>query len=169
MEAYDEAEPKQRTQLKGIDPAWQELDTEFATLMVNAPCEKVVDVLKGRKGVSKGTHDLRSDAVCLDDDGWGRAVFVFQLAGHDWTQVSGPYWWLGPADLAASLSRRLRCTVLQNLGEGVYYGFNTHLRFENGKQIEDDREAEEVATELGMYIAYDAWEDDGGRVVSKRA
>ncbi len=71
--------------MRGLDPAWERLEVEVATLMVRASCEDVVDALKGRKGVAKGAVYLRIEATDLGDDDPGDAVFVFQLAGHDWT------------------------------------------------------------------------------------
>lgn len=154
---------------RGIDPTWKELDYDFATILVKASCEDVAEVLKKKKGVDNKVRDLRSRDVYLHSDDWGRAIFVFQLAGHEWTHISGADWWLTSPELAASLSKRLRSLVFQNLGEGVYLRYNTHLLFEFGKQIEDDREADQAALDLGLFIAYDVWGDgDGGRVVCSK-
>ena len=69
----------------------------------------------------------------------------------------------GPG-LAAKVSSGLKTLVFQHMGEGVYYGFDHHLLFDKGREVNDPRESDQVAKELGLFVAYGVWGEDEGHV-----
>ncbi len=91
---------------------------------------------------------------------------MFQLDGHDWTQIFKAFLVARQCGVGRSTSReRLRTTAFQHLGEGVYQGYDMHGRFGGRKPVESSSEtdAEGVASELGLYVAHEVWGEENGR------
>jgi hypothetical protein len=119
---------------RGIDPEWAECGgLSYTNLLVRAPCGEVVQELLKDRQTPKQVADLLegSPAGPLRN----KLAYVYQLRGHDWTQVeaSGELA-LGP-DTAQNLSLRLGTQAFiydwEDVASALYYQI-----FEHGELVE---------------------------------
>ena len=130
----------------GFAAEWSEEHGSFHDILVRAPAEEVIAVLLTHDHVSGPPEDLLSDTVTLPFDDLDSALYVYQLAGQQWTQLEGE--WLGavfPA-LAPFLSDKLQTLVYHDQYEDTGGAFGYDL-FENGELVEAYR----TSAEVGIY------------------
>lgn len=91
---------------RGIDPEWAECGgLSYTNLLVRAPCGEVVQALLNDREMPRWVADLLAGAPVgpIRDD----LVYVYQLRGHNWTQIEANGDVVLTLEVAENLSRRL--------------------------------------------------------------
>src|SRR4051794_21794945 len=92
---------------RGIDPEWWECGGgSYTNNLIPAPGDALVQALLGYREMPKTQADLLTDAEGLAGLVRGEPACIFQLRGHDWTQVDTPVV-VQTVDMVQDLSRRL--------------------------------------------------------------
>lgn len=119
---------------RGIDPEWAECGgLSYTNLLVRASCGEVVQALLNDREMPRRVADLLVEVPAgpIRDD----LAYVYQLRGHDWTQVEANGVVVLAPEIAEELSRRLGSQAFicawEDVASGLYYQL-----FERGELVE---------------------------------
>src|SRR4051812_3439022 len=93
-------------ELRGIDRRCFDERGSWSSILVNAPCDRGVETLCRRREIESRPLDLLKGLAEIDEEKQDRAIFVYQLTGHEWTQIEGRGY-MDYFGVAESLSRKL--------------------------------------------------------------
>jgi len=119
---------------RGIDPEWAEcVGLSYTNLLVRAPCGEVVHTLLNDREMPRRVADLLAGAPVgpIRDD----LAYVYQLRGHEWTQVEANGDVVLTPEMAENLSRRLGAQAFIHAWEDVASGLYYQI-FERGELVE---------------------------------
>jgi hypothetical protein len=124
------------TQWRGIDPTWGECGgLSYTNFLVHGSCEAVVQALRNDREMPKQVGDLLANDEGLVGLIREEPVYVYQLRGHDWTQVE-TWGVVLSGELARDLSRQLNTLAFIYHWEDIASALNYQL-FENGDLVEE--------------------------------
>jgi hypothetical protein len=144
--------------LRGFDTNRDHLSDEYSVILVQAPCDRVVDVLLKHQSMHRDAADILAANAKVPSESIERAIIVFQVRGHAWTQIDGqPLHLYG---LAEHLSRKLHTDAFSyswsSTGGGDVYSV-----YRNGEEIE-----QYVAGD-GTYFEDEPGEENRREMVAK--
>jgi hypothetical protein len=114
---------------------WRECsDSTYINLLVHAPCEAVARALLQDPGMPKQVGDLLAGTGPLTGIR-AEPVYVYQLRGHDWTQVESSGDIVLGSDLTRDLSRELSTLTFYQVWEDVACA-SVYEIFEGGELVE---------------------------------
>lgn len=132
---------------RGFDQRWWEQQLSWAVVAVQARCADVVRGLLELTDIEGLVGDALEANTRVAPKAWSRAIFAYQLRGHDWTIIdsihAGCLWYIG-SDVSGALSSDVVTYMYEDVGgAGGYILHRKGSEFENysfGMHVYDNSE-----------------------------
>jgi hypothetical protein len=121
-------------ELRGIDPHLFDERGTHATILVNAPCERIASALTRHPEMLPGIADALAGPVPIEESDIEPTIFLYQLRGHDWTQINGRIGYI--CQLSEHLSRELCVPAFRYMYDHIT-GVYGYAIFHNGELQEE--------------------------------